>query len=46
VAYSWVGEQELVVSDEELALAFKYYRGGYLFIYKKEKKKEKKKTEI
>jgi hypothetical protein len=32
VAYSWVGEQGLVVSDEELALAFKYYRGGGIFL--------------
>ena len=28
VAYSWVSDRGLVVSDEEMELAFKYYRGG------------------
>jgi hypothetical protein len=31
VAYSWVNDRGLVVSDEEMELAFKYYRGGGIF---------------
>ena len=31
VAYSWVSEHGLVVSDEEMELAFKYFRGGDIF---------------
>jgi hypothetical protein len=31
VAYSWVSDRGLVVSDEEMELAFKYYRGGGIF---------------
>lgn len=31
VAYSWVSDNGLVVSDEEMELAFKYFRGGGIF---------------
>jgi hypothetical protein len=32
VAYSWVSDRGLVVSDEEKELAFKYYRGGGILL--------------